>query len=161
MIRALSKELKDNPELEYNIGYFFFVQKSRKEAISHFEKSYQTGKLPQALFNIGIAYSQLPEKSKAKGYSALTDYFKIVSPSDDEEGWFNFLDFAEIENNYSQVFDIFKHYSDKKNQKPHGDISEATIRLFIDTILWIYQKRNDKEKFENIDSEKFQFIKRH
>lgn len=146
MIRALTKELKDISEFEYNIGCYYLIQKSRKEAISHFERSFQMGELPEALFNIGIAISQLPEKSK--GYSAFTHYFKIVCPSDDKNGWFIFLDLADMENNYSQVFEIFKYYSEKKGQNIKNDLSEDTVLLFLDTILLLYQKRSNKEKFD-------------
>ncbi|MFA5212871.1 MAG: RNA-binding domain-containing protein [Methanoregula sp.] len=140
LIISLMGELTHSPELEYNLGCYDLVHTLRKEAIHHFETSYRLEKTPRALFNIGIAHSQLPEKGK--GYAALADYFRIVPPSDDEPGWFDLLHLAEIEDNYCLLLDLFTQYADTwqgSADEPPG----LTIRLLLDTIAWIYAQRNN------------------
>ena len=146
LIQVLSHELKDCPEFDYNVGYFHLIARSRKEAIKFFEAAYQKGRLIQALFNIGFAYHQLPKKTN--GYPALFYYFKSIQPSDDKPGWFIFLDIADSEQNYCLVFDIIKYYSSEYSKIHQIEPSNATIQLLLDTVLLIYDIRNEKEKFE-------------
>jgi hypothetical protein len=132
--------------IEYNIGCLALDKQDANRAIPQFEKAYRSLRIPGALFNIVVANRFID--IKFKGYVAAYEYFKSVPPIEAVEIWYNFLQYAKSEGNYSLVFETIERYlgASPKGTAAQTDTSltvEPSLALYTRSLLWIFAQQRD------------------